>query len=169
MAKDPKLSPKSPQDSVVIMTQLVLPEHTNSLGGLFGGQVMAWIDVAGAICAQRHSGRTCVTASLDELHFLRPIRLGYVVNLKAKIIAVHRTSCEVNVIVEGENPITGDRFKTANALLTFVALDPEGRTTPMPPLKLKSAEETKAAKAAELRRVHRINLKKVLEEAATAK
>src|SRR5690242_16363769 len=105
-----KLKAKSPKDSLTQMTELVLPEHTNALGGLFGGVVMSWIDIAAAICASRHAGKICVTASVDELHFLKPILLGYVVNLTAKITSVHRTSCEIEVLVEGENPITAERF-----------------------------------------------------------
>ncbi len=158
----PNLRPKSPQESVTQMTQLVLSEHINSLNSLFGGVAMGWIDIAAAICAQRHSGRTCVTASIDELHFLRPIRLGYVVNILAQITAVHRTSCEVKVVVEGENGVTGERFKTATAYLTFVAIDQEGRPAPMPPLKLTKPEEKRAAKEADLRKAHRMKLKEAL-------
>ncbi len=142
---------------------MVLPQNTNSLGSVFGGVVMSWIDIAAAIVAQRHSGRTCVTASIDELHFLRPIRLGYVVNLTAHITAVHRTSCEVAVMVVGENPRTGEKFHTAKAYLTFVSLDEEGRPIPMPELLVKTAEEKRDSHEAGLRRSHRMKLKKALE------
>ena len=62
---------KSPKDSLTIMTEMVLPQHTNALGGIFGGVVMSWIDIAAAIAARRHSGKVCVTASIDELNFLK--------------------------------------------------------------------------------------------------
>jgi acyl-CoA hydrolase len=148
------------------MTEMVLPQHTNALGGIFGGVVMSWIDIAAAIAAQRHSGKVCVTASIDELHFLRPIKKGYVVNISATVTAVHNTSCEVLVNVNAENPITQERFHTSRAFLTFVALDDSGRPTPMPPLRFESAAEEQAAQEAHLRREHRKKLKAMLEEKA---
>ena len=155
---------RSPQDSVVNMTQLVMPEHNNPLGNIFGGVVMGWIDIACAIAAQRHSGRICVTASIDELHFLRPIKQGYVVNLRAVLTGVHRTSCEVMCHVSAENPRTGEKFQTATALLTFVALDDYGFPTPMPPLKVVTTLEKKMQAAAMVRREHRRKLKAKLEK-----
>lgn len=153
---------RTPSYSEVHMTELVLPSHTNQLGGIFGGQLMSWIDVAAAIVAQRHAGRTCVTASIDELHFLRPIRLGHVVNIHAKITAVHRTSCEVMVTVDGENPFTGERFHTGQAYLTFVSLGDDGKPTPMPALNHLTPVEKRHAEDAELRREHRVRLKAAL-------
>lgn len=88
---------KSVSASRVVMTQLVLPSHTNSLGSIFGGTVMSWIDIAAAICAQRHSNKEVVTASIDELHFIAPVYKGWVVNLKASINFVSKTSMEVGV------------------------------------------------------------------------
>src|ERR1700760_4750903 len=78
-----KLAGKSPSDSAVTMTELVLPSDTNALGSIFGGKVMSWIDIAGAISAGKHSRRVVVTASIDALHFLAPIKLGHVVHIKA--------------------------------------------------------------------------------------
>jgi len=164
MPTSSSLKPKSPQDSQVIMTEAVLPQHTNSLGSIFGGVLMSWIDIAAAIAAQRHSGRTCVTASIDELHFLRPIRLGYVVNITARVSAVHRTSCEVHVEVEGENPRTGERYHTSTAFLTFVALDEHGKPVQMPPLAAKTAEDKKLAAHGLIRRDNRMKLKKLLQK-----
>src|SRR4051812_12330047 len=96
---------KSSVESEVVMTEMVLPQHTNALGTIFGGVVMSWIDVAAAIAARRHSGKVCVTASIDELHFLRPIKQGDIVNIRARLTAVHHTSCEVQVTVCAENPV----------------------------------------------------------------
>ena len=79
------LNPKSVSASEVIMTQLVLPSHTNSIGSVFGGTVMSWIDIAAAICAQRHSNKEVVTASIDKLDFVAPVYKGWVVNLKARV------------------------------------------------------------------------------------
>lgn len=153
---------RNPSYSEVRMTELVLPTHTNNLGSIFGGQLMSWIDIAAAIVAQRHAGQTCVTASIDELHFLRPIRIGNVVNIHAKITAVHRSSCEIFVSVEGEDPFTGKRFHTTRAHLTFVCVDAQGRPVPMPPLHVESKDEKKLAREADLRREHRIKLKTAL-------
>lgn len=152
---------RSVADSRVHMTEMVLPQHTNALGGVFGGVVMSWIDIAAAICASRHSGKVCVTASIDELHFLRPIRLGNVVNIEAQITSVHRTSCEIQVQVNAEG-LDQERFHTATAYLTFVAIDAAGKPTPMPGLITSSTEEKRLARAAVLRRDARRKLKEQL-------
>src|SRR5512141_589014 len=89
------------------MTQLVLPNDTNRLGNLLGGQLMHWIDLAAAIAASRHTRRICVTASVDELNFLHPIKQGEVVILRASVNRVFRTSMEVGVKVLRENLLTG--------------------------------------------------------------
>lgn len=161
--RDPK--PKAPGDSRVVMTEMVLPQHTNALGGIFGGVVMSWMDIAAAIAAGRHSGRTCVTASVDELHFLRPIRQGNIVNIEAMLTAVHNTSCEIKVEISAENPVSGDRFHTARAFLTFVAVDENGRPAPMPALRASTPDEKRLVKEAELRREHRKRLKHALADA----
>ena len=144
------------------MTELVLPQHTNSLGGVFGGVIMSWIDVAGAIAAQRHSGRVCVTASVDELHFLRSVKKGYIVNISSQVTCVHRTSCEVMVRVKAENPIMRECFHTVKAFLTFVAVDSDGRPVEMPKLKVESKKEKELEAEAKIRREHRKKLKKLL-------
>jgi len=120
------------------------------------------MDIAAAIAAGRHSGRTCVTASVDELHFLRPIRKGFIVNIEAVITAVQNTSCEVRVTVGAENMITGERFHTARAFMTFVALDDTGRPVEMPPLGAETPEEKKHMKEAKVRAEHRRKLKNAL-------
>ncbi len=160
--------PQSPSESKVIMTEIVLPGHTNALGGIFGGVVMSWIDIAAAIAASRHSGKICVTASVDELHFLKSIKKGYIVNIEAIVTYVHNTSCEVCVEVFAENPLKKEKFQTTRAFLTFVAIDENGQPTPMPPLDLKTPAEKKRAKAAELRREHRKSLKKQLSTELTS-
>ncbi len=110
-------------DSLVEMTQLVLPNDTNQLGNLLGGRLMEWMDIAAAIAAQRHSNRICVTAAVDDLVFHQPIKLGEVVTLRASVNRVFGTSMEVGVQVTAENQLTG-ASKTANtAYLTFVAVD----------------------------------------------
>lgn len=145
--------------SEVVMTQLVLPSHTNALDTVFGGTVMSWIDIAGAICAQRHSQKEVVTASIDELHFLAPIYKGWVVNLKASLNYVSRSSMEVGVRVQSENPKTGESFHTASAYLTFVALGSDGKPTAVPPLLIETDDQRRRHHEAELRRADRLKRK----------
>ena len=144
-------------DSQVVMTQLVLPSHTNSLDTIFGGTVMSWIDIAAAISAQRHSNKAVVTASIDQLNFIAPIKKGWVVNLKASVNFTSRTSMEVGVRVEAENPITSEHFHTASAYMTFVALDSSGKPTDVPPLIISNEIEKNRFDAAKKRREIRLN------------
>ncbi|MFT3835436.1 MAG: acyl-CoA thioesterase [Myxococcaceae bacterium] len=150
------LEPKSPAESYVQMSQLLLPGGANALGAAFGGQVTSWIDIAGAISAQRHCRQIVVTASMDDLHFHAPIKIGWQVNLKARVIAAFKTSVEVGVTVYSENPITGERALCTTALLTFVALDAAGNRLEVPPLQLNTPEERQAAHRAQQRREERL-------------
>lgn len=120
------------QASQVVMTELVLPNDTNQLGNLLGGRLMHWMDIAMAIAAARHTGFVCVTASVDEINFLKPIRLGDVVTLYASVNRVFRTSMEVGVKVFAENIKAGTLVHTNSAYMTFVGLNAEGRPTPAP-------------------------------------
>ncbi|MBI4042047.1 MAG: acyl-CoA thioesterase [Deltaproteobacteria bacterium] len=142
------------------MTEVVMPSDTNSLGTIFGGKVMAWIDIAAATAAIRHTRRTVVTASIDSLHFLSPIRTGYIVNLKASVNYTGTTSMEVGVRVESENPITGERYHTASAYLTFVALDDHGKPATVPPLLPETEEEKIRFRQGAKRRETRLQLAK---------
>lgn len=144
------------------MTEMVLPNHTNALGSIFGGVLMSWIDIAAAISAQRYCGMTCVTASIDDLHFLRPVQLGQVVNIHARVTFVHKTSCEITVNIEGEDTMAGTTFGVARAQLTFVALDENRAPTSMPPLKVVGAHEIRLQKEAESRRKIRLKIKNEL-------
>lgn len=146
------LSAKSVKSSQVTMTELVLPTHTNALDTVFGGTVMSWIDICAAIAAQRHAGREVVTASMDRLSFVAPIRRGWVVNLKASVNFTSRTSMEVGVRVDAENPKTGEMFHTASAYMTFVALGSDGKPTEVPKLLLESDEDRRRYGAAQKRR-----------------
>lgn len=142
--------------SEVIMTQLVLPIHTNSLDTIFGGTIMSWIDVAAAISAQRHCNREVVTASIDQLSFYAPVKKGWVVNLKSKVNFVAKTSMEVGVQVTAENPRTGELFHTSSAYLTFVALDSHGRPTAVPELILETDADKKRFEEGKSRRQQRL-------------
>jgi len=149
-------SPRSPKESEVVMTEIVLPGDANALGTAFGGKVMQWIDTAAAIAAIRHTRKVVVTASMDELHFHKPIRVGEIVQIHARVNAVFHRSLEVGVEVFSEDQLTGRRHHTCSALLTFVALDAEGRPTTVPPLLLETQEERDLQAAAEARRAQRL-------------
>ncbi len=151
-----KLLSKPVASSQVVMTQLVLPSHTNSIGSVFGGTIMSWIDICAAICSQRHSGKETVTASIDRLDFVAPVYKGWVVNLKASVNYTSRTSMEVGVRVDAENPKTGETFHTASAYLTFVALSSMGKPTEIPGLALETEEDKRRFEAAKHRREVRL-------------
>jgi acyl-CoA hydrolase len=138
------------------MTQLVLPNDTNQLGNLLGGQVMHWIDLVAAIAAARHSQRICVTASVDELNFIHPIKLGEVVTLLASVNRVFRTSMEVGVKVLSENMLTGTIRHANTAYLTFVALDQQGAPTQVPQIQIETDEEHRRFEDALTRRDERL-------------
>lgn len=158
-------SPAKPvRASQVEMTEIVLPSHTNQLGTIFGGQIMAWIDVAAAIAATRHARAVSVTASIDTLHFVAPVKLGHFVCIFASVNYTHRTSMEIGVRVESEEPKTGIRTHVATAYLTFVALDSNGKPQPVPAILPESAEEKRRYFDAEIRRAGRLKLKEALQE-----
>ena len=151
---------KTVSHSQVIMTQLVLPSHTNSIGSVFGGTVMSWIDIAAAICAQRHSNKEVVTASIDRLDFVAPVYKGWVVNLKASVNFTSRTSMEIGVRVDAENPRTGETFHTASAYMTFVALGTMGKPAEVPRLILETDTDRRRNEEARVRREYRLANKK---------
>ena len=118
---------KKVSESAIESTYMVLPEHTNPTGNIFGGTVMAWIDITASIVSFKHCRSLVVTASMDELHFLHPVMLGDLVTLKACVNYTSKHPIEVGVKVIAENPITGIRQHTASAYLTFVSLDEKGK------------------------------------------
>lgn len=151
---------KAPKVSKVENTYLVLPEHTNAMGNIFGGRVMAWIDMIGSISAFRHCRSQVVTAGMDQLDFLYPVYLGELVTLKAVVNYTSKRSVEVGVKVIAENPITGDERHTATAYLTFVSLDEEGNVQAVPQVSPKTAEEKRRFNEGKKRRSQRLKNKK---------
>ncbi len=135
------MSDKSPRHSRVLMTETVLPIDANSLGTAFGGKIAQWIDIAGAIACQRHCRSRVVTASMDDLHFVKPIKVGMIVELRAQVNAAFKTSMEAGVRVESENPLSGERVHACTAYLTFVAQDEHGLAVQVPPLVLETDED----------------------------
>ena len=152
-----ELQPKTVAESQVEMTEIVNPEDTNPLGTIFGGRVMALIDKAAAVASMRHCRRTTVTASVDRIDFISPIRLGMIVILHASVNEAFRTSVEVGVKVLAEDPLTGDRRHACTSYATFVALDRDGRPTPVPPLSPSTGEEERRARDAQQRRRARLD------------
>ncbi len=140
-------------------THLVLPSDTNALGTIFGGRIMEWTDIAAAVVASRHCRKVAVTASMDALHFISPIRLGDIVILKAAVNFTATTSMEIGVRIECENPLTGERRHTASAYLTFVALDDVGRPTAVPAVTPETPEEKRRFQEGQKRREDRIQWK----------
>jgi acyl-CoA hydrolase len=150
------LESKGRAASITDMTEYVLPQHANVFGTVFGGQIMAWVDLCAAICAQRHAGRPCVTAFVDDLLFKRPVRVGQVVRLRAQVKATFRTSMEIEVSVSGEDTTTGETWPTLECFTTFVAMSDDLQPTPIPPLLLESTDDEAAQAAAEERRRSRL-------------
>ncbi len=150
---------KRPADSRTETTHFVLPEATNALGTIFGGTIMQWIDEVAAIAATRHAGGIAVTAAVDALQFLAPIHLGDLVVLKAQVNMVGKTSMEVGVRVEVEDPKTGSRRKTTKAYLTFVAVDAAQKPREVPGLIVDNPEDRGRQAAAEERRRVRLEMR----------
>jgi acyl-CoA hydrolase len=125
------------------MTQIVMPGHTNGGAGvLFGGTMVQWIDVCAGVAAMRHAGGAVVTASIDRLDFICPVKLGQVVVLQAQVNFTAHTSMEAGCRVETEDPVSGARNPVTKAYLTFVAVDERGRPRPVAPLQLESDDRT---------------------------
>ena len=147
---------QTPRASFTEMTELVLPQHGNVLGSAFGGTVLAWIDVCGAIAAQRHCNRVAVTAAIDELSFLAPITVGDVVVLSARVNAAFRTSMEVEVEVRVEDRDSGERRLCVDAFMTFVGVGDDRAPCAIPPLITETREDEERREQAEARRAARL-------------
>ncbi len=143
-------------DSATTMTEYVLPTHANALGNVFGGQILAWVDLCAAICAQRHTRSFAITAGIDDLSFEQPIKVGQIVRLAARITATFRTSLEILVDVEGEDGITGQRWPCVTAFVTYVAVDEDMKPTPVPPIAIETERDRALAEAAAERRTRRL-------------
>jgi acyl-CoA hydrolase len=152
------LIPKKAQESFIVMNELVLPNDTNTLNNLMGGRLLHWMDIAAAISAQKHCNRIVVTASVDNVSFQHPIKLGDVVTIEAKVSRAFNTSVEVRLDVWAENIPSGSKLKSNEAYYTFVALDANGRTIPVPELQAETEEEQKLYDGALRRRQLRLIL-----------
>ena len=152
----PSLKPKRWQDSTAETVQVVLPNDSNPLGFILGGTVMHLIDITGAIACHRHTNRLAVTASVDSLDFIHPIKIGDLVILKSRVTCTFGTSLEVEVEVFSEEIKSGERRLTSHAFLTFVSLDDNGKPTQVPPLAVETVEDEERCRAAQTRRAERL-------------
>jgi len=132
---------KNPTESMTTMSELILPNDTNTLGNLMGGRLMHWMDIAAAMAAMKHCNCPVVTASADSISFENPVRLGNVVTIEAKVTRAFSTSMEVYIKVHGEDLPTQFKYLSNEAYLTFVALDPNGKPRAVPELVPESDDE----------------------------
>src|SRR5476649_2924428 len=147
---------KRASESATEMVQVVLPNDANPLGFILGGTVMHLIDIAGAIAGHRHTRSLLVTAAVDGLQFLHPIKVGDLIILKSRVTCAFQTSLEVQVDVFSEETLTGRQQRTSRAYLTFVAIAGDGNRVPVPPLLIETEDERRVADEARERRAERL-------------
>ncbi|MCY4444277.1 MAG: acyl-CoA thioesterase [Proteobacteria bacterium] len=151
---------KHPQASEVTMSEMVMSQHINGVGTVFGGVVLSWADIAAAISAQKFAENMVVTASIDGMHFLHPIKIGWIVSIVAKVNRSRRTSCEVGVKITSMDPITQVSYHNCTGYFTMVAIDKKGKPTAIPTLVPVTKEDRRRYQAAALRQQSRIELYK---------
>jgi acyl-CoA hydrolase len=149
---------KKPSDSLTVMTEIVLPNDTNVFGSLMGGRLMYWMDIAAAIAAQKHCNAPVVTASVDNISFENPIKLGNTVHIEAKVSRAFTTSMEVHIKVWGEDFQQQYKYKSNEAYYTFVALDPNRKPRTVPQLVPETQDENRLFEGALRRRQVRLIL-----------
>lgn len=145
---------KKVSDSRTEMSQLMLPQHANIAGTVYGGVILWIADSVAYVCASRHAGPNCVTVSVDQVDFREPIRVGELVNFKASVNYIGRTSMEVGIRIEAENLETGERRHTNSCYFAMVALDNNGKPTPVPRLVCEAPLEKKRYREGQIRREH---------------
>src|SRR5688572_2043633 len=153
-----KMEIRKAAGSLIIMTEVVLPNDTNIFGNLMGGRLMYWMDIAAALSAQKHCNAPVVTASVDNISFENPIKLGNAVHIEAKVSRAFNTSMEVHLKVWGEDLTDQQKYKSNEAYYTFVALDPNRKPRPVPQLLAETEEEKKIFDGALRRRQLRLIL-----------
>jgi acyl-CoA hydrolase len=155
----PEITQRSVQDSLVEMTEIVLPEDANSHGSIFGGRVLALVDKCAAIVAMRHARSLVLTVSVDSVAFLNPVRVGHVMILEGRLNAVFGSSMEVEVLVFAEDPLSGRRSMTTRAFVTMVSIGADDRPKPAPKLISANDDERQRATQAAERRKARLTLR----------
>ncbi|HUI87829.1 MAG TPA: acyl-CoA thioesterase [Anaerolineales bacterium] len=154
------LPSKPVRASRVNIAQLMHPEHANLLGNVHGGWIMKLVDEAGALACMRHAQRRVVTVAIDSMVFRNPIKIGDLVLLSAEVTFTGHTSMEAEVQVQAENPITGERTHTNTAYLVYVALDDQGKPTPVPPVRAETEDEKRKMESAKERQALRLSERK---------
>ena len=150
---------KPVRESLSEYSEIALPNDANGLGNVLGGKVMHLVDLAGALAAIRHARKPVVTASVDSLHFLHPVRIGQLIVLRSSVNRVFRTSMEVGVQVETEDLMTGRKLHTCSAYLTFVALDESRQAAEIQPVIAETEEEQRRYREAGERREYRLAMR----------
>ena len=153
---DPKFPGKCSSDSEVTLSQQMMPSDANPLGNIHGGSIMKLIDEAGGLAAMRHARRPVVTVSMDSITFLSPVRVGHLLTLRGRVNWIGKSSIEVGIHVEAENPVTGEITHTNSAFAVFVAMDDEGHPSAVPPLILETEEDRRRWKEGEERQEIRL-------------
>jgi acyl-CoA hydrolase len=151
---------KPVRQSLSEYAELALPNDANGLGNVLGGKVMHLVDLAAAMAGMRHARRPVVTAALDSMRFLHPVKIGQLMVLRSAVNRVFHTSMEIGVRVETENLVTGSKLHTCSAYLTFVAVDENGRPVPIPPVIPETGEEHRRYREAGERREYRLAVRK---------
>ena len=155
---------KKAGESLVVMTELVLPNDTNTFGNLMGGRLMYWMDIAAALAAMKHSGAPVVTASVDNISFENPIKLGNVVHIAATVTRSFNSSMEIHMKVWGEDAIQQYKYKSNEAYYTFVSLDPNGKPRLVNTLIPETEDEMKILESALTRRQIRLILREKIKQ-----
>jgi len=153
------LAAKPISASRIMLSQLMHPEHANLLGNVHGGWIMKLVDEAGALTCMRHAQRKVVTVAIDSMTFRQPIKIGDLVILRSEVTYTGHTSMEVAVEVLAENPVTGEQIHTNTAYLVYVALDDEGRPTPVPLLLAETEEDRQKIEQGQKRQQRRLKHK----------
>ena len=166
---DTGVGPRRPADSKVQLVQHMELMDANLLGNVHGGVVMKLVDTAAGLAAIKHSGGPVVTVAMDEMSFMKPVRVGDVLSVSAMVNDVGRTSMEVGVRVEAESLVTGRRVHSSSAYLVYVALDDEGRPRPVPGIEPQTDDERRRQAEAKLRQANRLARKKAIQAARAAK
>lgn len=157
---DDDLTPKPPSASVAQSVNLAFPNDANVHGTVFGGRVMSWIDEVGALAAMRHARRPVVTALIDAVAFSIPVRVGDIAIVRAIVTHAWTTSMEIWVTVHTEHPFDETRQLAAEAYLTFVSVDPDGKPQPVRPVRPETPDERRRFDEAQARRDHRLSVRR---------
>jgi acyl-CoA hydrolase len=147
---------RHPGESEAVMSELMMPQHANIMGNVFGGVILALVDRVAAVSAMRHARRQCVTVSVDKVDFREPIHVGELITAYARVNFAGHTSMEVGVKIEAENVLSGEKRHTNSCYITYVALDDNGQPAEVPPILPQTDEEKARYDRASKRRANRV-------------